>query len=91
MVNNSRNPIFNDDHHISLSGFDIDALVKKGAFLVFEVMVEEPENAMLGMFRIPIKTLIDQNEHEFTKGYLSTDEGSTIDENVFIDVQVTLI
>lgn len=69
-----------------------DLVARGSSWLVFEVMVEDAgEDLFLGQFRLPLKTLIDQNEHDFPKGLLSDQDGAIIDDNVFIDVQVTLI
>jgi len=92
-VSNSCNPIYNDNYHVPLANTNIQELVAKGSsWLVFELFIEDAgDDVFLGQFRIPLKTLIDQNEHPFPKALLADQEGAIIDEIVFIDVQVTLI
>lgn len=92
-ITSSSSPIYNDNHHVPLNDDRVmDIIHSNNGWLTFCVMLEEPgEDLMLGRFRVPVRTLTDQNQHEFAKGLLSDDEGNIIDETVFLEVQVTLV
>lgn len=69
-----------------------EMILSGSGYITFKLMSEEAgDDIFLGQFKIPLKTLIDQNEHAFSKGLLSDEDGSIIDDNVWIEIHLTLV